>query len=151
MAKLRTRPTAWVWLIAGAFVCGVAVIVVACTVHNRCSGSDPACIYHSYTLLHTAGPAVLAFVGAPAVISLVVANLLRIKIERRSVRAGELAWLLAGLSCLIGVIGLVVEGFLMIAEAALTVSAVAVAPLPADPNDRLVRSGGIASRLPPGP
>jgi len=134
------RRRAWVWLIALAFACGLAVVVVACTVHNRCSSSDPACVFHSYTLLHRAGPAVLAFVGAPALISAAVAILLRMKVGRRSVRAGEAAWVLAGLSCLICLIGLLVEGFLMFLAGALTLAAVAVAPLPPDPTDRLAHA-----------
>ena len=140
LQRLRARGVAWVWLIALAFACGVAIVVMACTVHDRCSGSDPDCVFHSYTLLHTAGPGVLGFVGAPALISLVVATLLRMKVRSRSVRAGEAAWILAGLSGLVCLVGLLVEGFLMFLAGALTLAAVATAPLPADPNDRLSRS-----------
>lgn len=148
--RLRARDSGWMWLIGLAFACGVALIVVACTVHDRCSSSDPACIYHSYTLVHTAGPAILVFVGAPGVISLVLAMLLRIKVRRRSIRADRAAWCLAALSCLICIAGLVVVGFLMLLEAALTVSAVAATPFPPDPNDPLLRSGG-GWRRPPAP
>jgi hypothetical protein len=131
------RRGAWVWLIALAFACGVTIVVLACTLHDRCSGNDPACVFHSYTLVQRAGTAVLAFVGAPAVISAVVAMLLWMKVARRDVRAGEAAWILAGLSCLICLVGLVVEGFLMFLAGVLTLAAAAVAPLPADPRDRL--------------
>jgi len=140
--RLRARGSGWIWLIGLAFTCGVALVLSACIDHDRCSSSDPACIYHSYTLLHTAGPAVLAFVGAPAVISLVLAMLLRIKVTRRSIRADRAAWFFAALSCLICIAGLAVEGFLMLLEAALTLCAVAATPFPPDPNDRLLRSGG---------
>lgn len=148
--RLRARDSGWIWLIGLAFTCGVALILFACTVHDRCSSNDPACLYHSYTLVHTAGPAVLAFVGAPAVISLVLAMVLRIKVTRRSIRADRAAWSLAALSCLVCVAGLAVEGFLMLLEAALTVCAVAATPFPPDPNDRLLRSGG-GWRRPPAP
>ena len=137
----RIRGSGWIWLIGLAFTCGVALVLVACTVHDRCISSDPGCIFHSYTLVHTAGPAVLGFVGAPAVISLVLAMLLRIKVTRRSIRADRAAWFFAALSCLIAVAGLAVEGFLMLLEAVLTVCAVAATPFPPDPNDPLLRSG----------
>jgi hypothetical protein len=135
------RRRAWLWLIALAFACGVAIVVLALTVHDRCSSSDPACVFHSYTLVHTAGPAALAFVGAPAVISGVVALLLRMKVTRRNVRVGEAAWILGGLSCLICLVGLAVEGFLMFLAGVLTLAAVAVAPLPRDPSHQFARVG----------
>ena len=147
--RLRARGSWWMWLIGLAFTCGVALVLLACTVHDRCSSSDPACIYHSYTLVQRAGPAVLGFVGAPAVISLVLAMLLRIKVTRRSIRADRAAWFFAVLSCLICIVGLAVEGFLMLLEAVLTVGAVAATPFPPDPNDRLLRSGGGWRRPPP--
>jgi cytochrome bd-type quinol oxidase subunit 2 len=147
--RLRARGTAWIWLVGLAFTCGVALILIACTVHDRCSNSDPACIFHSYTLVHTAGPAVLGFVGAPAVISLLLAMLLRIKVTRRSVRAARAAWFFTAVSCLICFVGLAVEGFPMILEAVLTVWAVAATPFPPDPDDPLVRAGGHPWRLPP--
>jgi hypothetical protein len=139
--RLRSWDSGWILLIALAFACGVAPVVLACTVHDRCISSDPACLFHSYTLVHTAGTAILGLVGAPAVISLVVAMLLRRKVSRRSIRAGRAAWSFAALSCVISVAGIAVEGFLMLLEAALTVCAVAVTPFPPDPNDRLLRSG----------
>ncbi len=139
--RFRLRTLGWIWLIGLAFVCGVALVLLACTVHNRCSSSDPVCYFHSYTLVHTAGPAVLGFVGAPAAISLVLATLLSIKVTRRSIRADNAAWLFAAVSCVICFVGLFVEGWLMLLEAVLTVGAVAATPLPPDPGDRLVRSG----------
>lgn len=147
--RFRAWGPGWIWLIGLAFTCGVALVVIACTVHDRCISSDPACIFHSYTLVHTAGPAVLGFVGAPGLISLVLAVLLRIKVTRRSLRAARAAWFFAALSFLICVVGLAVEGFLMLLEAVLTVSAVAATPFPPDPDDRLVRSGGALRRLSP--
>jgi hypothetical protein len=146
---LRDRDSAWIWLASLAFTCGVALVVVAFTVHDRCSSSDPACIYHSYTLVQRAGPAVLAFVGAPAVISLVLAVLLRIKVTRRSNRAAGAAWCFAALSAVVCIAGLAVEGFLMLLEAVLTISAVAATPFPPDPDDRLLRSEGGWRRPPP--
>jgi hypothetical protein len=93
------------------------------------------------------GPGVLGFVGAPALISLVVAALLYVKVARRSARAGRAALCLAWLSCAIGVVGLVVAGLLMLLAPVLTLGAVAATPLPPDPNDPLVQSGGVLSRL----
>jgi hypothetical protein len=147
--RLRAWDSWWMLLIALAFACGVAPVVLACTVRDRCISSDPACLFHSYTLVHTAGPAILGLVGAPAVISLVVAMLLRIKVSRRSIRAGRAAWSFAALSCLISIAGIAVHGFLMFLEAALTVCAVAVTPFPPDPNDRLLRSGAEWRPSPP--
>ena len=147
--RLRASGSAWMWLIGLAFTCGVALVLVACTVHDRCSSSDPGCIFHSYTLVHTAGPAVLGFIGAPAVISLVLATLLRIKVTRRSIRADRAAWCFAALSCLICVVGLAVQGLLMLLEAVLTLCAVAATPFPPDPNDRWFQSGGGWRRPPP--
>ena len=146
---LRARGSGWIWLVGLAFTCGVALIVLAFTDHDRCSSSDPACIYHSYTLVQRAGPAVLGFVGAPAVISLILAVLLRIKVTRRSSRADRAAWSFAALSCIICIAGLAVEGFLMLLEAVLTICAVAFTPFPPDPDDRLLRSDGGWRRPPP--
>ena len=150
MASLqRLRSSSWRWLIALAFFCGVGMVVLAGTVRDRCSDSDPACIFHSYTLVHTAGPGVLAFVGAPALISLVLAGLLRIKVTRRSARAGRAAWIFASLSCVVCFVGVAVEGFLMLLEAVLTLLAVAATPFPPDPDDPLLRPGGWRVRRPP--
>lgn len=146
--RLRARVPAWVWFISLAFACGVAIVVVALTLHNRCEESDPSCVFHSYTLVQDAGPGVLSFVGAPVVISLVVAALLHMKVTRRSHRADRAAWLFAMLSCLICLVGLVVEGIVMLPEAALIICAVATAPLPPDPRDPLARRGGY-SQPPP--
>jgi hypothetical protein len=139
--RLRLRSHGWIWLMGLAFICGVGLVVLALTDHNRCSTSDPACIFHSYTLVHTAGPAVLGFVGAPALISLILAILLRIKVTRRSTRAARAAWFFAALSFLICAVGIAVEGFLMLLEGVLTVWAVAATPLPSDPAERSVGWG----------
>ncbi|MGH2849025.1 MAG: hypothetical protein ACRDLP_00230 [Solirubrobacteraceae bacterium] len=119
----------------------MALVVLAFTDRDRCSNSDPACIFHSYTLVHTAGLAVLGFVGAPALISLILATLLPIKVKRRSTQAARAAWSLAALSFVICAVGVAVEGFLMLLEGVLTIWAVAATPFPSDPNDRLVRLG----------
>ncbi len=130
---LRSVAPLWVWFISLAFMWGVVIVVFAFTVHNRCSESDPDCVFHSYTLVKDAGPGILGFVGAPAVISLVVAPLLRLKTARGSNGADRAAWVLTGVSCLVCVVGLIVEGVVMIPAAALTVCAVATAPFPPDP------------------
>src|SRR5581483_5323202 len=103
------------------------------------SASDPACIFHHYTLVHTAGPAVLGFIGAPLVISLILAMLLSIKVARRSTRADNAAWFFVVLSSVVCFLGLFVQGFLMLLEGLLIVGAVAATPLPPDPDDRLLR------------
>jgi hypothetical protein len=130
---LRSRAPGWVWFISLAFVWGVAIVVFAFTVHNRCEGSDPGCVFHSYTLVEDAGSGVLGFVGAPAIISLLLVPLLYVKTTRRSHGADRAAWSLAVLSCLICLVGLIVEGIVMLPAAALTVCAVATAPFPPDP------------------
>jgi hypothetical protein len=146
MRRLRTRIPGWMWFIGLAFACGVALVVAAFTFHDRCRSSDPDCIFHSYTLIDTAGPAALGIVAAPAVITLVLAVLLHMKVTRRSVRAGQAAWFLAVLSCLICFVGLVVEGFLMLLEAVLTVCAVAITPLPGDASDPIELGAGYFGR-----
>ncbi len=144
----RLRSSGWILLIGLAFAAGLAPVVAACTVHDRCSNSDPACIFHSYTLVHIFGPDILGFVGAPALISLVLAVLLRMKATRGNVRADRAAWFFAVLSCLICLLGLLVDGLLMLPTAVLTVCAVAATPFPANPNDRLARSPGALPSLP---
>ncbi len=96
-----------------------------------------------------AGPGVLGFVGAPVVISLVLAALLHVKVTRRSHQAARAALCFAVLSCLVCFLGLAVEGIVMLPEAVLTVCAVATAPLPPDPTDPLAGSGSAALRVPP--
>jgi hypothetical protein len=139
--RLRTRIPGWKWLIGFAFVWGLVPVVMASTVHNRCSRADPACIFHSYTLADIAGPWILGVVGAPALLSLVVAMALHMKAIRRSFRAEHAAWCFAVLSGLICLVGLVISGFVVLIPGALTVCAVAVTPLPPDPSDPLAGSG----------
>jgi hypothetical protein len=139
--RLRTQIPAWKWLIGFAFLWGLVPVVMASTVHNRCSNADPACVYHHYTLVGTAGLWILGVIGAPALISLAVAWALHTKVTRRSLRADHAAWGLAVLSCLICFVGLLITGFVMLIPAALTVGAVAVTPLPPDPSDPLARPG----------
>jgi Na+/proline symporter len=139
-----------VWFISLAIGWGAGLVVFACTVHDRCSESDPACVFHSYTLLQRVGPGILGFAAAPLVISLVLAALLHAKTTRRSHRADRAAWFFAVLSCLICLVGLNIEGIVMLPEAVLTVCAVATAPFPPDLTDPLAaRSRGAAPRLPP--
>lgn len=140
--RLRGRAAAWQWLTGLAFVWGLIPVVLAFTVHNRCSDADPACVYHHYTLVTLKGLWVVALVGAPALISVAVAVALRVKVTRRSARAGRLAWYLVVLSCLVSLVGLVIVGVVMLVGAALITSAVAVAPLPPDPSDPLALPGG---------
>jgi hypothetical protein len=141
LRRLRIRSHAWVWLIGLAFVFGLAPIVVAYTVHDRCSTSDPACIFHSYTLAHTASPFGIGVIAAPAAITLILAMLLHRKVARRSLRAARASVVLATVSCVICFVGLLAAGLLMLAEAVLTALAVAATPLPPHPNDPLARSG----------
>ena len=119
----------WVWFNCAAFVLGMLPVVLALTVHDRGTVADPDGVFHRYTLVHVAGPGVLAFVGAPALISLVLPVFLYLKSTRRSHFADRAAWWLAGLSCLIGVIGLITAGLAMLPVTVLTVCAVATAPL----------------------
>jgi hypothetical protein len=130
---LRSVAPLWVWLISLSFVWGVVIVVFAFTVHDRCSEADPACVYHSYTVVKDVGPGILGFVGAPAVISLLLVPLLVMKTARRSHGADRTAWVLTTVSCLICVVGLIVEGVVMLPAAVLTVGAVATAPFPPDP------------------
>jgi hypothetical protein len=139
--RLRTRIPAWKWLIGFAFLSGLIPVVMASTVHNRCSNADPACVYHHYTVVETAGLWILGVIGAPALISLAVAWALHTKVTRRSLRADHAAWGLAVLSCLICFVGLLITGFVILIPAALTVGAVAVTPLPPDPSDPLAGPG----------
>jgi hypothetical protein len=131
-----------VWFVCLAVAWGVGIVVVALTVPGRCENSDPECVFHpQVTLVQYIGPGVLVFVGAPLVISLVLAALLHRKATRRSRRADRAALGLATLSCLICLLAMLVEGIVMLPEAALTVCAVATTPFPPDPADPLAGSG----------
>jgi hypothetical protein len=138
---LRTRIPLREWLIGLAFVSGLIPVVMAATVHNRCSNADPACVYHSYTLVENQGLWVLAVIGAPSLLSLAVGAALHRKVNRRSLRADHAALGLAVFSCLISFVGLLISGFVMLIPAALTVCAVVITPLPPDPSDPLARPG----------
>jgi quinol-cytochrome oxidoreductase complex cytochrome b subunit len=124
----------WVWLDVAAFLWGVLLVVLAFTDHDRGSAADPDAIFHHYTLVHDAGPAVLLFVGAPAVISLVLLGLLHRKSTRHSHLADRWAWTLTALSCAVCFVGLLVQGIVMLPAAALTVGAVTMAPLAGAPQ-----------------
>lgn len=131
-SELGRRLTAlqrWVWLIAAALVVSLLPIVLAVTVHNHGSAADPDCVFHCYTLEHTAGPGVLAFVGAPAILSVAVWVVLRVRVTRDSESALRAAWWLASVSLFICIAGLVTSvGIAMLPAGVLTVWAVAVAP-----------------------
>jgi hypothetical protein len=132
---------AWKWLIGLAFLWGLVPVVLAFTAHDQCSSSDPECVFHSYTVVHMSGPWILGFIGAPALISVILATLLHAKVTRRSLRADRAATWFAFLSCSICLIGALGSGWVMLVEAALTVCAVAVTPLPPHPSDPLARPG----------
>lgn len=116
----------WVWFGAAAVACGAVPLILAVTVHNRTSANDPAGLFHHYTLVHTAGAGILGFVGAPLLISLVLLVLLGLNHTRPGRFTTRAAWSLATLSCLIGLLGLVLE-WTMLPAAVLTICAVAAA------------------------
>lgn len=118
----------WVWFDLAAFAWGVLLVVLAFTDHDRGSKSDPMAIFHHYTLVHDAGPGVLVFVGAPAMIAVLLVPLLIRKTTRRSYNADRAAWWLTGTSCVLCFVGLLVEGIVVLPAAVLTVCAVAMAP-----------------------
>jgi hypothetical protein len=127
---LRRLPR-WVWFNGAAVVCGVLPVILAWALHNRTSASDPAGLRHQFTLVQTAGPGILGFVGAPLLIGLVLPVPIYLKLTRRSHFADRVAWSLAVLSCLIGLLGLVTE-WTMLPVAVLTVCAVATASAAAE-------------------
>ena len=119
------------WLNLAAVVWGVVLVILACTVHDRGSASDPAMIFHSYTLVQDVGPGILILVAAPLVISLVLWRVLYLKTTRRSFRAERAAWWVVSLSLLVCLPGLVVQGVWVLPAPALIVAAAATAPLAA--------------------
>ncbi len=134
-ARALHRLPRWVWFSGAAFALGVLPVVLALTIHNRGSEADPACLRHCYTLVHTAGPGVLGFVAAPALISLMLPVLLLRKSTRRSHVADRVSWALATLSCLISLFGLTTNIYVaMLPAAVLTVCAVVAAPLAPEPT-----------------
>jgi hypothetical protein len=132
---------AWKWLIGLAFLWGLVPVALAFTVHDQCISSDPECVFHSYTAVHASGPWILAYIGAPALISVILAMLLHAKVRRRSLRADHAATWLAVLSCILCLVEALSSGWVMLIEAVLTVWAVSVARLPPRPSDPLARSG----------
>lgn len=130
MQRFRGRDR-WVWLNLAAVVWGVVLIVLACTVHDRGSASDPDMIFHSYTLVQDVGPGILIPVAAPLVISLVLSRVLYLKTTRRSFRAERAAWWVASLGVLVCLPGLVVQGVWVLPAPVLVVAAAATAPLAA--------------------
>jgi hypothetical protein len=130
MQQLR-RKDRWVWLNVAAVAWGAVLVVLACTVHDRGSASDPAMIFHSYTLVQDVGPAILILVAAPLLISLVLARVLYLKTTRRSFRAERAAWWVASLSLLMCLPGLIVQGLWVLPAPVLVVAAAASAPLAA--------------------
>jgi hypothetical protein len=135
LALTLDRIPRWGWFNGAAFVSGLLPVVLALTVHNRGSVADPACIRHCYTLVHTAGPEVLGFVGAPTAICLMLPGLLLRKSTRRSHFADRAAWTLTILSCLISFVGLTTTlTVTMLPVAVLTICAVVTAPLAPEPT-----------------
>ena len=114
---------------------GLLLVALALTDHNRGSASDPDQVFHHYTLVHDQGVGILAFVGLPAAISLVLFGLLYRKSTRGGYWVDRLAWTLVVISCLACLVGLVIEGLVVAPAAVLTVWAVAITPLNR-PTDR---------------
>lgn len=124
----------WAWLNAAAFVSGLLPVVLACTLHNHGTTADPECVRHCYTLVHFGGPVILAYIGAPALICLVLPVPLHLKSTRRSHVANRIGWSLAILTCLLGFVGLLTAGLSVLPVVGLTVCAVATAPLAPEPS-----------------
>ena len=140
--RIVPRGSGWIWFICLSVAWGVVIVVVALTVPARCINSDPACVFHpQVTLVQGIGPGILAFVGTPLALSLLLAALLHRKATRRSRRADRAALGVATLSFLICLLAMLVEGIVVLPEAALTVCAVATTPFPPDPADPLAGSG----------
>ena len=129
--QLFGRNDRWKWLTLAAAVWSVVLIVLACTVHDRGSASDPAQIFHSYTLVQDVGPGILVLVAAPVAITLALARVLHLKTTRRSYRAERAALWVAGLSLLWCLPALVVEGLWVLPVPVLIAAAAATAPLAA--------------------
>jgi hypothetical protein len=128
MPPLR-RTDRWIWFDLAAFVWGAFLIVLACTLHNRTSAADPAGIFHRYTLIRMVGPGILVLVALPAVIALLLAPVLIAKTTRRSFRAGRISWTLATISGAACLVGLIVQGPLVVPACALIFAAVGTAQL----------------------
>jgi hypothetical protein len=139
--SLRARLPARDWLLGFAFVVGLIPVVLAFTVHDRCSDADPGCVFHHYTAVEIGGLLSVGVVAAPLLINLIVAIALHVKVTRRSVRADRFAWWFAVLSWLVCFAGLLSMGFVSLLVAPLTTAAVALTPLPPDPADRLSKPG----------
>ncbi len=123
------RVPPWARFAAAAFLCGWLPVVLALTVHNHGSEADPYCLRHCYTLVHEVGAGILAFVAAPAVISLLVLGLISRHGTRHRRSARHAAWTLTILSCLICFVALLTSvGIAMLPSGALTVCALATAP-----------------------
>jgi hypothetical protein len=123
----------WAWFNAAAFVSGLLPVVLALTLHNRGSAADPDCVRRCYTFVHTAGPGILGYLGAPALISLVLPVFLHLKSTRRSHFGDRAALALATLSCFLGFVGLLTGGLAMLPVVVLIVCAVVTAPLAPEP------------------
>jgi hypothetical protein len=124
------RVPRWAWFVTAASLCGWLPVVLALTVHNHGSNADPYCLRRCYTLVHVVGTGILAFVAAPAVISLLVLGLISLRGTRHRRSARHAAWTLTSLSCLICLFALLTSvGIAMLPTAALTVCALATARL----------------------
>jgi hypothetical protein len=126
---LLHRSDRWVWFNLAAVIWSALLVVLACTVHDRGSASDPDMLFHSYTLVQDVGPVILILVAAPLAISLVLARVLYLKTTRRSFRAERAAWWVASLGLLTCLPGLIVQGLWVLPAPVLIVAAAATAPL----------------------
>jgi len=147
---VRSTP-AWQWLLGSAFVAGAIPVVLAFTIHDRCSDADPGCVFHHYTTAQVGGPWSVLVLAAPLLINVMLAIALREKVTHRSARSDRLAWWFVVLSWFVCFAGLLVMGPVTFLTAALATCAVAVAPLPPDPSDPLAAPGaGYFARTPSG-
>ena len=129
--QLLGRTERWKWFNLAAGSWSVVLIVLASTLHDRGSASDPDQIFHSYTLVQDVGPGILILVATPLVLSLALAWVLHRKTTRRSFRAERAALWLAGFSLLWCLAGLIVQGLWVLPIPALLIAAAITAPLAA--------------------
>lgn len=113
-------------LLAAAFVWSALLVVGACTVtvysstevHSRL-GAPSWVVTHSATLVGENGLKVLVPVGAPLVVSVVVALVLWHRAARGRPGAGALSWTLVGLLATVAVLGVFTIGPFLVPVAGL--------------------------------
>ena len=71
--------------------------------------------------------------------SVMLAALLAQKTRRHSLRVDRAAWALVVFICLLCLVSMFLEGLAPLPEAVLVVCAAATAPMPPDPNERLLK------------